>query len=243
MVFFSRGCCPAQHGRAHVQTRWRTCRYRADLTRINATWNRMDEEASGAAAAAAAARGGGRFEAAPPAPASVRDASEKSVLNAWCARFRDHASPRAHVLKKCYEQDCAQSLEGGDINRPDSPGCRFVDEHGFCYMRGAAQTWCLANARNPACHDSGARWAAAPLGVAASPSAARWAPKAQRKGGATLQCACMKNCRCTRSRCSCADADAAPVGDGRAGFAAALSRPIAVSRSKAGKCSCVCQAQ
>ena len=50
-------------------------------------------------------------------------------------------------LSKCYSQDCQQSLEGGDTDRPDHPGCRFLDSNGFCFAHGAAQTWCRDNAR------------------------------------------------------------------------------------------------
>lgn len=36
-------------------------------------------------------------------------------------------------------QDCAQSLEGGSEKQP---GCRFLDENGFCYAYNSAQMWC-----------------------------------------------------------------------------------------------------
>jgi len=118
-------------------------RYRADLTRINATWNALD---AGAAPADTSA-----FDA-PPAPPSEVVRGGKSVLNAWCARFRDRAqgynvNKQLEVLSKCYTQDCQQSLEGGNVNRPDRPGCRFLDENGFCFAHGAAQMWCRDHSR------------------------------------------------------------------------------------------------
>ena len=121
-------------------------RYRADLTRINSTWNALDEGTTPADTSA--------FDA-PPAPPSEVMADGKAVLSAWCARFRDRYTPapldtdldkQLEVLTKCYNQDCEQSLEGGDINRPDRPGCRFLDQNGFCFQHGAAQMWCRDHA-------------------------------------------------------------------------------------------------
>ena len=93
----------------------------------------------------------GNFGAPPPAPDTVVGSDDKSRLNAWCARFRDKAAgynlaKQKQVLEKCYAQDCEQSLEGGNTNRPDRPGCRYVDGNGFCYAMGAGQIWCRDNA-------------------------------------------------------------------------------------------------
>jgi hypothetical protein len=121
-------------------------RYRADLTRINSTWNALDEGTPPADMSA--------FDA-PPAPPSEVMSDGKAVLSAWCARFRDRYTPvpldtdldkQLEVLSKCYNQDCEQSLEGGDINRPDRPGCRYLDQNGFCFQHGAAQMWCRDHA-------------------------------------------------------------------------------------------------
>jgi hypothetical protein len=129
-------------------------RYRADLTRINATWNAMDA-AEMRHEAVANGEVQGNFGAPPPAPDSVVGSDDKSRLNAWCARYRDKAADynlakQIDVLEKCYEQDCELSLEGGNTNRPDRPGCRYVDGSGFCYAMGAGQIWCRDNAiRSP----------------------------------------------------------------------------------------------
>jgi hypothetical protein len=125
-------------------------RYRADLTRINATWNEMDA-AEMRQEAVANGEVQGNFGAPPPAPDTVVGSDDKSRLNAWCARFRDKAAgynlaKQKQVLEKCYAQDCEQSLEGGNTNRPDRPGCRYVDGNGFCYAMGAGQIWCRDNA-------------------------------------------------------------------------------------------------
>jgi len=220
-------------------------RYRGDLTRINATWNAMD----GIVEPAAGGAGVQAFDAPPAPPQAVQKDDGKSVLNAWCARFRDKGASYAiakqlDVLARCYAQDCEQSLEGGDTNRPDSPGCRFLDGNGFCFAHGAAQTWCRDNARSPVCNDGGARWAAPPLGIAATASAALWMPRAGRAGagGKTLNCACMKNCKCSSSKCRCLNADTSPMGQATEAFMPLLERPISVSSSKKGQCDCKCLA-
>ena len=41
-------------------------------------------------------------------------------------------------MVKCMQQDCAQSMEGGNANQKDNLGCRFLDPNGFCYIYG---TW------------------------------------------------------------------------------------------------------
>ena len=121
-------------------------RYRSDLTRINATWNAMDAEAAGSAGAGAG--GGASFDAAPPAPESVQTEDDKSVLSAWCTRFRDkgagyNLNKQISVLQKCYDQDCEQSLEGGDINRPDQVLSLLSRARSLC-VRGCVPGSCRA---------------------------------------------------------------------------------------------------
>lgn len=240
-----------RRGRAQTQAKaqaydMRMDRYRADLTRINATWNAMDA-AEMRNEAVANGEVQGNFGAPPPAPDTVVGSDDKSRLNAWCARYRDKAAgydlaKQKNVLEKCYEQDCELSLEGGNTNRPDRPGCRYVDGNGFCYAMGAGQVWCRDNAISPVCHDGGPRWAAPPLGIAPV-GGSQWEPKSKAAAdGKTLQCSCMKNCGCTSSKCYCTSGDATPVGEGVAAYESRLSRPIVISSSKAGKCDCSCVA-
>ena len=44
-----------------------------------------------------------------------------------------------------------QSLEGGNANKPDQPGCRFLDGNGFCYIYGTAQVVFLSFFFLPGC--------------------------------------------------------------------------------------------
>jgi hypothetical protein len=130
-------------------------------------------------------------------------------------------------MVKCMQQDCAQSMEGGNANQKDNLGCRFLDPNGFCYMYGTLQLWCATSgAGNKWCNDGGADWAQPPLGTAA-PGKEQWTPKSNihiwTKTASnvpvidttkpTYSCACMKKCSCTykkptatgeiQSRCFC----------------------------------------
>ena len=68
-------------------------------------------------------------------------------------------------LQLCMAQDCEQSLEPLDSQKdsrteagiPLSPGCRYVDQYGFCYIRNAAQMWCQANPTSGYCRSTGDR--------------------------------------------------------------------------------------
>jgi len=188
----------------------------------------------------------------PPPPPEVEGPSDPVGgwgLNIRCADFRDKAATFAEqkqndYITKCMEQDCVQSLEGGNSNRADEVGCRYTDANGFCYHSGSTQMWCKDNSDDARCIDGGTLWAIPELGSApGAPSA--WTPVANfpLRGAANavvVSCSCMKNCGCSHSskesKCFCSDADQQPSGLGP-------WVPDRIIRSgKDGECACVCVA-
>ena len=62
-------------------------RYRGDLSRINTTWNEMDGIAE------VSTRGGPHpFDAPPAPPEAVVSGDGKTLLNMYCAKYRDDAA-------------------------------------------------------------------------------------------------------------------------------------------------------
>jgi hypothetical protein len=139
-------------------------------------------------------------------------------------------------------EDCEQALD-------TLTGCRFLDEHGFCYRSRSAQQWCarqagaVAGARQEVeeqrgvCKDGGADWAVAPVGSAESREQVAWRPMST----PGWVCACMKDCTCSDSECRCKNEATFPTGDGGYLFLSALSEPIKQSNYARGKCSCRCE--
>ena len=161
---------------------------------------------------------------APPPPTDVNvcsiqaDGTCKSMLNIRCADWRDKAdtwrdSKQLDYIQKCMGQDCEQSMESGS----DTPGCRFLDGNGFCYAYNSAQTWCgNAGLGSPYCKDGGADWAQPPLGNAET-SQTGWIPgtfpyRGSSADKGSMECACMKDCTCTDSKCYCVNENQPPVG-------------------------------
>ena len=161
---------------------------------------------------------------APPPPADVMvcsmqaDGTCKSMLNIRCANWRDQAdtwrdSKQLDYIQQCMGQDCEQSMESGS----DTPGCRFMDGNGFCFAYNSAQTWCgTAGLGSPYCIDGGADWAQPPLGNAET-SQTGWIPgtfpyRGSSADKGSMECACMKDCTCTDSKCYCVNENQPPVG-------------------------------
>jgi len=180
----------------------------------------------------------------PPAEAKLFDSSGKSLLNMHCASWRDKASiwdvtKQKRFMAKCMAQDCVQSLEARG-------SCRWLDGNGLCYAYTTAQQWCTDNPTAVSvCHDGGADWAAAPVGTAESPATSGWLPQSdvplENAGDepATYSCACLKDCTCSRSSCSCVlGADAKPVGAGTDFESITIGNPP--RSNKAGMCACSC---
>jgi len=177
----------------------------------------------------------------------------KSLLNIRCADWRDSAHTWAPTKQQgyyasCMAQDCEQSLEGGESNHPDLPGCRFLDGNGFCYAYGTAQMWCAGRGIDtPWCSDGGASWglAAAGLGTAAE-KPTDWTPHADVKfrgqwsDDAPYSCSCMKDCTCNKvKQCWCVDEDQKETGPASYYVDTKRSR----SSSKSGTCACTCGTQ
>jgi hypothetical protein len=150
----------------------------------------------------------------------------KSLLNIRCTDWRDLADSFAPTKQEvyyagCMAQDCAQSMEGGNLNKQDQPGCRFLDYNGFCYIYGTAQMWCAGRGKGTVwCKDGGQTWGLQINGLGTSPSGTvvpgqaagaffppDWTPHAgvayrgQWKesgynGNKAFSCSCMKNCGC-----------------------------------------------
>jgi len=114
-------------------------------------------------------------------------------------------------MVKCMQQDCEQSMEGGNANQASELGCRFMDPHGFCYINGQLQLWCAGEGKgNEWCNDGGEDWAPPPLGTAAI-GHEKWVPKQNihiytssasgvpviDESKPAYNCACMKQCTCT----------------------------------------------
>ena len=140
------------------------------------------------------------------------------AINYRCDKWKKEGyswaeTKQVEYLRLCMAQDCQQSLQPLDSQKdsrteagiPLSPGCRYVDQYGFCYIRNAAQIWCQKNPTSGYCqgarnidtpydcpdggdcpteeiedkenvrHDGGAGWARAPLGDALNRHTA-WAP-------------------------------------------------------------------
>jgi hypothetical protein len=154
----------------------------------------------------------------PPANTLFNTAS-KSILNIRCANWRDKKtswskSKQIQYYSKCMAQDCEQSLESGE----STPGCRFLDENGFCYAYGSAQKWCANNLGFKDCNDGGMKWATAPVGTAASVGKTEWSPQqsvlvygSAGDGKETYGCQCMKDCTCYKDKCRCADLASRPL--------------------------------
>lgn len=171
-------------------------------------------------------------------------------------------------MVKCMQQDCAQSMEGGNANQKEQLGCRFLDPDGFCYIYGSLQLWCATDGTgNKWCNDGGADWAQPPLGTAA-PGKEGWWPKSNvhiwtrtasnvpivDETKPTYNCACMKQCACTykkpkrdgtiQSKCWCVN----PEGGEMIGDTGEMQMyrdiisagKILKSSSKADQCDCVC---
>lgn len=149
------------------------------------------------------------------------------LINSWCAKWIDSGhldskSKQLDFMERCMEQDCEQSLQGS--SSVDARGCRYLDEHGFCYGSSAAQEWCRLNPTSAYCsarHDGGIEWAVPPLGQASDRITA-WHPrqvafKGQGNDG-SMSCRCMKDCSCTGGsspwKCTCASSYQTPVGPG-----------------------------
>ena len=73
------------------------------------------------------------------------------------------------------QQDCEQSLEH---TLAAEPGCRFLDENGFCYVWGNTQLYCAQNPSDALCNDGGASWgwASTRLGTAKG-DVTEWEPQ------------------------------------------------------------------
>jgi len=174
----------------------------------------------------------------------------KSLLNIRCADWRDLAHVWAPAKQQsfyasCMAQDCVQSLEGGESNRPDQPGCRFLDGNGFCYAYGTAQMWCAGRGIDtPWCNDGGASWGLAAAGLgSAEQKPTEWTPhgdvkyRGQWADDAPYSCSCMKDCTCQAlKKCWCVDDEQLETGpaDHYAGTR------LIKSSSKKGNCSCRC---
>ena len=87
------------------------------------------------------------------------------MINKECADWRDikHVNSdykQTEMMVKCMQQDCEQSMEGGNANQASELGCRFLDPNGFCYINGALQLWCATEGKgNVWCNDGGEDWA------------------------------------------------------------------------------------
>ncbi|KAJ1489284.1 hypothetical protein T484DRAFT_1885934 [Baffinella frigidus] len=141
------------------------------------------------------------------------------------------------------EQDCEQSLERTLLSEP---GCRFLDDNGFCYIWGQTQMYCVQNPTDVRCNDGGASWGWASTGLgSASGKVTTWEPQTSvalyKKGKEVSRygCACLKNCACswsTNPSCRCSEgAGGAAVGDASVEFP---TTRYTVQRD--GHCSCKC---
>jgi len=172
-----------------------------------------------------------------------------SLINHRCYMWRDKAktwlpAKQADFYEKCMEQDCEQSLE----NTRREPGCRFVDQHGFCYINPATQMYCAKNPSDYRCNDGGADWGWKSTGLgSATGDTTAWEPQtsvALYEGGKEVSrygCACLKNCQCSWAgdpscRCTSGSAEAA-VGD------ASVRWPYKrYTTNRSGRCACKCSA-
>lgn len=180
----------------------------------------------------------------------------KSLLNIRCANWRDYHHTWAETKQKdyyanCMAQDCVQSLEGGNSNKPNEPGCRFLDgtSKGFCYAYGTAQLWCAENTKSKYCKDGGEKWGMGKLGTATSPETTEWTPHQgvpvydgkTPKSGAVYSCQCMKNCACTNAKkCYCVDKNQKPWPSTPGLNEFDPKMKVSRSSSKKGQCACVC---
>jgi len=177
-----------------------------------------------------------------PPPNTLFDRNGAARLNNKCTRYLNPSRLWSATLAQCMSEDCEQALD-------TRTGCRFLDEHGFCYRSRSAQQWCarqagaVAGARQEVeeqrgvCKDGGADWAVAPVGSAESREQVAWRPMST----PGWVCACMKDCTCSDSECRCKNEATFPTGDGGYLFLSALSEPIKQSNYARGKCSCRCE--
>jgi len=173
----------------------------------------------------------------------------KSLLNSYCANYRDMfkknpAKNKAKLLKlmtQCMNQDCVQSLEGG---AKEKPGCRFLDENGFCYAYNSAQMWCKDNTNVKGCNDGGNKWAVSPLGNADSQDKTEWKPAENvvildngQKTDAKFSCACMKGCSVmgNKKKFRCSDENTKKTGSKD------VEMPTEIIRDKGKKDQCACR--
>jgi len=190
----------------------------------------------------------------PPASAMVVDGEGKSLLNIYCAKWRDKrtalsADDQKRTLAFCMAQDCQQSL--GNEDRV----CRFLDSLGLCYNYKVAQEWCSKNLASTYCQDGGADWAPAPYGSAPSLDKTAWMPKQNAVvagsvpgAGTKYSCACIKHCGCTpdtsakhEHACRCLNGNNQEfVGDP---VELAHIKTKTRDGNKAGKCFCSCGGQ
>ncbi|EKX43677.1 hypothetical protein GUITHDRAFT_163823 [Guillardia theta CCMP2712] len=199
-----------------------------------------------------AALNGGECKCICKGPLHAREDSDgKSLINSYCAKWRDEKTfsatdKQVKYMIQCMQQDCVQSLEGGDPNSPTLFGCRFLDVDGFCYAYGSAQMWCRDNPTSSYCSDGGENFAIPPLGSA---SVAHWLPKKNIpiydgeaiSGAAPYGCACMPNCSCTKKSCRCVNAQQISVGSSEE--AAKFPSKVIQDDMKAGECDCKCAGQ
>jgi hypothetical protein len=174
----------------------------------------------------------------------------KSLLNIRCADWRDKAdywSPSKQVkfYASCMSQDCEQSLEGGNTNKPEQPGCRFLDANGFCFAYGSAQMWCAGRGLGSAwCNDGGDNWGLQSNGLGTAPAnPTGWTPhgdvayRGQFSSKPHYACSCMKDCTCSKTnKCWCADAAQTETGPGSYYGDATIFQNAA----KKGFCACTC---
>jgi len=179
----------------------------------------------------------------------------KSLINIRCADWRDKHHTWSENKQKdyyanCMAQDCVQSLEGGNANKPDQPGCRFLDGNskGFCYAYGVAQLWCAGNSKSKYCKDGGEKWGMGKLGTASSADTTEWTPHQgvavydgkTPKSGVAYSCQCMKNCACSnKKKCYCVNKEEKPIPS-TPGLKEFEITKIIKSSSKKGQCACVC---
>lgn len=180
-----------------------------------------------------------------PPPGILTNSAGKSILNAHCASWRDlrtswATTKQLNMFAKCMGQDCVQSLEATNA-------CRFMDDNQLCYAYPTAQQWCADNPGGVGCTDGGADWAAAPFGTAsATGAAANWTPRSQvpvdhpeASDPTTFDCACMKDCACSTSKCYCARGGTSTSVGAGTDFANIKIQGSSYS-AKMGECTCSC---